>query len=155
MRNRTWRRGMVAIAMAGLAGCASLAKAVFKEPAVVLKDVRVTGLGLEGGAMDVTLGVYNPNDFALQTVKFTYQVLVDSTVVGGGETPQRVTMTKGDTTLVTMPVTFTYAGIGRAAQQLLMRGMVNYRVRGELGVQTPVGTFTRPYDRTGQFAPRH
>ncbi len=153
MAKVTWTRWAVA-AVVAVAGCASVARAVFKEPYVELRDVKVKGLGLEGGALDVTLAVYNPNDFALQTVKLTYQVLVDSTLVGAGETPQQYALTKGDTTLVTMPLDFSYKGIGRAAQQLFLRGTVNYRVRGELGVQTPIGTFTRPYDRTATFSPR-
>jgi hypothetical protein len=29
---------------------------------------------------------------------------------------------------------------------------VNYRVLGDVTVATPVGNFTRPYDRTGRFS---
>jgi LEA14-like dessication related protein len=150
------RLGVVAVLVfvAAASGCATLVRAAFKEPYVALRDVRVTGLGIEGGSLNVTLAVYNPNDFALETVKLTYQVLVDSTVLGGGETPRRYAMPQGDTTLVQMPVDFTYRGVGRAVQALFLRGTIPYRVRGELGVQTPLGTFTRPYDRTGSFSPR-
>jgi LEA14-like dessication related protein len=140
--------------VAGGIGCASIGRAVFKEPYVELRDVQVRGLGLDGGALDVVLAVYNPNDYALQTVKVTYNVFVDSTMLGTGETPNRYELTKGDTTLVRMPVDFKYAGVNRAVQQLFSRGAIKYRVSGELGVQTPIGTFTRPYDRVGQFSPR-
>jgi hypothetical protein len=36
-------------------------------------------------------------------------------------------------------------------RQLLTRGVVNYRVLGDITVGTPVGNFTRPFDRTAQF----
>ena len=46
---------------------------------------------------------------------------------------------------------FTYAGIGSAGRSLLNTGSVNYRVTGDFTVGTPLGNFTRPYDRTGRY----
>jgi hypothetical protein len=57
-----------------------------------------------------------------------------------------------DSTEVRLPVTFTYRGLGAAGQQLIRSGTVNYRVQGDVTVNTPLGNFTRPYDRTGRFA---
>jgi hypothetical protein len=33
-----------------------------------------------------------------------------------------------------------------------MSGTVNYRVRGDFTVATPIGNFTRPYDQAGRYA---
>jgi hypothetical protein len=59
---------------------------------------------------------------------------------------------EGDSTTVTLPVTFNYSGIGAAGRQLLSSGTVNYRVVGDVTVSTPLGNFTRPYDRSGSFS---
>lgn len=138
-------------AAAGLGGCASLGRRVFDEPVVTFRNVQVNGLGLTGGSLDVVLSVYNPNGFRLDATRLTYRVLVDSTALGQGAIDQRFTVQGGDSTLVRLPVSFTYAGLGAAGRQLLQSGSVNYRVLGDFTVSTPLGNFTRPYDRTGQF----
>jgi hypothetical protein len=57
----------------------------------------------------------------------------------------------GDSTLVRLPLAFTYAGIGNAGRQLLNTGTINYRVTGDVTVGTPLGNFTRPYDQSGRY----
>ena len=53
------RKFIVALAaVAALSGCASLGMlGGFKEPVVSFKDLRVAGLGLTGGSLDVYLNV--------------------------------------------------------------------------------------------------
>ncbi len=61
-------------------------------------------------------------------------------------------MQENDSTIVTLPLSFTYAGVGAAGRQLMNTGAVNYRVMGDVTVGTPLGNFTRPYDQTGRFS---
>ncbi|MEP6779445.1 MAG: LEA type 2 family protein [Gemmatimonadaceae bacterium] len=132
-------------------GCAALGRATFAEPVVRLKDVAITGLGLQGGSLDVRLSIYNPNHFNLDAVKMTYKVDVDSIPVGDGELGDRFVVPSGDSSEVRLPVRFTYAGLGAAGQSLLRSGSINYRVRGAFTVSTPLGNFTRPYDQKGRY----
>lgn len=149
---RHWRRGVIAvIALAAASGCASLGKS-FKEPVVTLKEFVITGLGLTGGSVDVVLSVYNPNSYKLDAVAMTYRVDVDSIQLGDGALDQRFVVQKGDSAAVRLPVRFTYAGLGAAGRSLLSSGTINYRVRGEFTVATPLGNFTRPYDQTGRYS---
>jgi LEA14-like dessication related protein len=136
----------------GLAACATLGKAAFKEPVVHFHDARVTGLGITGGSLEVKLSVYNPNGFKLDGTRLTYNVLVDSVTFGSGALAQQFTVQEKDSTIVTLPLQFTYAGIGQAGRQLMNTGAVNYRVVGDVTVGTPLGNFTRPYDQTGRFS---
>jgi LEA14-like dessication related protein len=131
--------------------CASLGRGSFKEPIVTLRDARITGVGVSGGSMEVVLGVYNPNDFRLDGVRMTYNVLIDSVKFGTGSYDNRFTVEKGDTTEIKLPLQFTYAGVGAAGRQLIQMGSVEYRVLGDVTVATPVGQFTRPYDQRGRF----
>ena len=135
-----------------ITGCASLARQSFAEPVVTLKDVRLNGIGLTGGSMDVVLNVYNPNHFRLDATKLNYTVLVDSVQFATGTLDRNFTVQEKDSTAVTIPVSFTYAGVGQAGRQLLNTGSVNYRVRGDVTVGTVIGNFTVPYDRTGRFS---
>jgi LEA14-like dessication related protein len=136
---------------ATLGGCASLGKKVCKEPVVNFREMRVTGLGLTGGSVDVVLSVYNPNSYTLDATRLTYNLIVDSIPFGNGALDQKFAVQSGDSTLVTLPVSFTYAGIGNAGRQLLNTGTVNYRVTGDFTVGTPLGNFTRPYDQRGRY----
>jgi LEA14-like dessication related protein len=142
---------LVTLVTLGAAGCAALSGG-FKDPIVTFRGVKINGLGTQGGAADIELSVYNPNGFKLDGVRLTYNLMVDSTPVGNGALDQRFTVQKGDSTVVRLPVSFTFAGLGAAGRQLLTSGSVNYRVLGDVTVATPLGNFTRPYDRTGRFS---
>ena len=153
---RTVRRWMTAGSVltltVGGAACASLGRATFAEPVVTLREVSVTGLGLTGGSVEVVLSVYNPNGYKLDALRMTYRVDVDTTMVGNGALTERFVVSEMDSSIVRLPVRFTYAGLGAAGRSLLMAGTVNYRVRGDFTVATPLGNFTRPYDRTGRYS---
>lgn len=140
------------VAIPLLASCATLGRAAFREPVVSLQDVAITGLGLTGGNVDVVLSVYNPNGFSLNALSMTYIVDVESIQLGSGQLGQSFVVQQGDTSIVRLPLSFTYLGIGTAGRQLLQSGAVNYRVRGDFTVSTPIGNFTRPYSQTGRYS---
>jgi LEA14-like dessication related protein len=135
-----------------LAGCATLARQAFQNPIVNLRDVNVRGVGISGGSLDVILSVYNPNNYRLDATRLTYRVFVgDSVGLANGDVQTQTTVQAGDSTLVTVPVSFTYAGLGAAARQIFSTGSVTYRVAGDVTVGSPVGNFTVPYSTTGRF----
>lgn len=148
------RRIMYGAAATGVvvaAGCASLGRGAFKEPVVELRNFNITGLGLTGGTVDVVLSVYNPNGYKLDALRMTYQVDAENIQLGSGALDGRFVVNSKDSSTVRLPIQFTYAGIGAAGKALLNQGAINYRVRGDFTVNTPVGNFTRPYDRTGRY----
>jgi LEA14-like dessication related protein len=134
------------------AACATLGRAVFEEPVVNFRNVEVKGLGLSGGSLDVVLSVYNPNGFRLDATRLTYALQVDSVQVGTGAIDREFVVQEKDSSIVRLPVSFTYAGLGAAGRQLIQSGSVNYRVLGDFTVKTPLGSFTRPYSGTGRFS---
>lgn len=143
----------IAVAATVLAACSSLGRQVFQNPVVNLRDVRVLGLGTTGGQLEVQLSVYNPNNYRLDASRLTYRVFVgDSVGLASGAVDTRQTVQATDSTIVKVPVSFTYSGLGAAASQLLSTGTVNYRVAGDVTVGSVVGNFTVPYSTTGQFS---
>ncbi len=146
------RNAVAAFAALMLAGCASLGMGGFREPLVHFNDARIRGLGLSGGAVDVVLSVYNPNHFNLNASRLTYRLMVEDKEVGTGALANAFRVGGGDSTLVSIPVDFTYAGLGSAGRKLLENGSINYRVIGDFTVGTPLGNFTRPYDQRGRFS---
>jgi LEA14-like dessication related protein len=135
------------------AGCSMLGRAAFQQPVVKLRDVRVRGLGLTGGSLDVLLSVYNPNSYRLDATRLTYRVALagDSITLADGVLDSRFTVQDKDSTVVTIPVSFSYTGIGAAGRSILNTGAVNYHVLGDVTVGSSVGSFTVPYSSTGRF----
>ena len=156
MRSIISRRTKLAAAVLGvlaIAGCASLGLGGFKEPIVTFKDLRVRGLGLTGGSLDAYLNVYNPNGFKLDATRLTYKVTVGGDAeVGTGVLDSRFTVQDKDSTIVRIPIDFTYAGIGAAGRQIMQSGSVPYNVTGDVTVATPLGNFTVPYSGSGRFS---
>lgn len=135
-----------------LAGCAALGRSTFREPVVTLRSVAVTGVSLAGGSMEVELQVANPNRYALDAPALRYRLDVDTVQVATGELEGRFRVEARDSAVVRLPLQFTFRGLGAAGRSLLLSGTVPYRVRGDLTVSTPLGTFTQPFDRAGRYA---
>lgn len=146
------RFALAALAAFILGGCASLGLGGFKEPIVHFNDAKIRGLGLSGGSVDVVLSVYNPNGFDLNATRLTYRLMVEDKDLGTGVLDRAFRVGDNDSTYVTIPVDFSYAGLGAAGRQLLTSGTINYRVLGDFTVDTPLGSFTRPYDQRGRFS---
>lgn len=145
------RIAVIAVTFAA-AACSTLGRQAFQNPVVNLRDVRVLGLGTSGGQLEVQLSVYNPNNYRLDASRLTYRMFVgDSVGLASGAIDARQTLQATDSTIVKVPVSFTYSGLGAAASQLLQTGAVRYRVTGDVTVGSVVGNFTVPYSATGQF----
>ena len=144
---------VAASAMVAGGACSALGRQAFQNPIVNLRSVAVRGLGLTGGTLDVKLSVYNPNHYRLDATRLSYRVNLagDSINVASGTYESRFTVNDNDSTVVTIPVDFTYNGIGAAGRSILNTGAVNYHVLGDVTVGSPVGNFTVPYSTNGRF----
>ena len=154
-REETMRKPIaLVLAMAIIvgAGCKSLTSRTFAEPVVTFRDVRINGLGLTGGSLDINLSVYNPNGFDLDATRLTYKLWVDSVEFGTGAIDKRFTVQEKDSSVVSLPLSFNWSGVGSAGREILNTGSVNYRVMGDITVRSPIGNHTLPYDRTGRFS---
>lgn len=125
----------------------------FDQPEVALRDVHVRGIGLTGGSVDVTLRVYNPNDYDLTAPRVGYRVLVGDALVARGLMDLDVVVPSHDSATVRIPASFGYGALGRAGREMLDTGSAPYRVLGRITVGTPYGRLSFPYDRVGNFAP--
>jgi LEA14-like dessication related protein len=134
------------------AGCSTLGKQAFADPIVTLKDVKVTNVGVVGGGLDVVLNVYNPNGYRLDATRLNYRIQVDSTPLANGTLDNRFTVQDKDSTRVTIPVSFSWSGLGAAGRSIFNTGALNYRVTGDITVGSVVGNFTIPFSQTGRYS---
>ena len=148
---RRWMMGLALVAVAVVSGCATLARQAFANPMVTVKDVRVKGVGMQGGSLDLVLDVYNPNEYRLDASRISYQVWVDSNQIATGEIEKLVTLTDKGNSEVVVPVNFTFASVQKALVHYAQRGSVDYRVTGDFTMKTPFGSITRPYTGAGRL----
>jgi LEA14-like dessication related protein len=135
------RRVIVALLVAGLAACIPSVQ----RPEVRLVSVRVTSLGLTGGNIQVRLSVYNPNTFPLDASGLSYNVELaqdssdeDWTSLAEGTYEQAVRVGPDDSVQVEIPVAFSYSGLSGAFRALIQRGAFDYRIHGDVDLQTPI-----------------
>lgn len=143
---------LAAVACGGRARRVESPSFPFERPTVALQDVRLRGAGLRGGAAEVELRVFNPNDYDLTSPRVDYRVLLDDVEVATGLTDLDVTVPAGDSVVVKLPANFGYLAMGRAGRVLVNSGAAPYRVLGRITVGTPYGRTAFPYDRAGQFS---
>jgi LEA14-like dessication related protein len=129
-----------------------------EQPEIRLEEARLASLGVRGGVVDVRLSVHNPNRFAVEARGLTYDLEIRD--------PQRevwVPFTEGriDRTLrvgardgieITLPVEFSYRGLGEAMRGMLDRGAFEYRLSGIVEIQAPVRRDVQ-YQPAGRYAP--
>ena len=149
---RTFGRALAALGVVVVTGaCATLGRQAFSPPTVTIEDVRIAGIGLQGGTLDVRLSLYNPNNYRLDASRFSYKVMMDTLTLGSGAVTQRLTVMGRDSTRVTLPVSFSIREVLAAGSTLMTRGTLPYKLIGELTVATPFGEITRPFEQAGMF----
>ncbi len=135
--------------LAGVAGCAALGE-VFREPDVDLQRVVLRSLSITGGSLDHVLGVYNPNQFDLRGTELRVGFDVEGSHVGDVTYADDFTVQRGDTSVVTLPLRFTWTGVSGAVRTALERGDVPYTMRGEATLDTPIGPRTIGFSGSGR-----
>jgi LEA14-like dessication related protein len=127
------------VAVTGLlAGCAGIGD-IFKEPEVRLDRVIVRGLSATGGTLGLMLGIHNPNAFDLRGTKLQVGFDVENSHVGDVSYGEDFVVNQNDTTTLTLPVAFQWAGVGSAGRAALTQGDIPYTMKGQVTLQTPWG----------------
>jgi LEA14-like dessication related protein len=132
-----------------LGGCAGLGD-LFKEPTFRLDRVVVRDVGLRGGALDLVIGVDNPNQFDLHGTSLTVGFDVEQSHLGDVRLTNDFAVTKGGVTTLTLPLGFEWAGVGNAVRAALGSGEIPYTMQGQARLQTPFGQYDVPFKSEGR-----
>jgi LEA14-like dessication related protein len=157
MRNNHWLRTAALMSITVLAGCSN----AFQRPEVDLESVGIAGLGLTGGTVNVNLRVHNPNSFGFRTDRLDYQLYLRRADAQPGDSAW-VTFSEGtydddievgarQTRTVSIPVSFSYSGLGEARRSLIRAGSFQYRAVGTIDARTSFGHRKVPFRKTGTF----
>ena len=136
----TRRQFALGLALVGLSACATLRSALsFQEPQLALEEIRVTGLGLTGGTLDIVLDVYNPNEYRLRSTRLELGVDLEDVHFGDALIDKPLDLSPQNHSQVIVPIRFDWAGVGAAARGLFQRQAVRYGATGAVLVDTPLG----------------
>ena len=140
---------IVSLSVVALGGCAGVGD-FFKEPELRLDHVVVRSVGLTGGTLDFVVDVHNPNSFDLRGTELRVGFDVENSHVGDVDFRENFAVQRDDTTRLTLPVRFEWAGVGSAVRAALGYGEIPYRMAGEISLQTPFGRRAVPFSREGR-----
>lgn len=141
-------RRVTPVLMFAAAACAAL-PGMFVEPEINLDHVVVREIGLTGGNLDLVMKIYNPNGFDLRGTDLRVGLEVEDTRVGDVQYQDELGLQSGDTTLVTLPLAFSWSGVGSALRTALQQGEIPYTMNGQVRVDTPIGPRTVSFTRDG------
>ncbi len=126
--------------LALLVSCATLRNAIqFQTPDIVLQGINITGLGLQGGTLDLVFDVYNPNKYSLRSTRLDVGLQLAGTDFGEALIDKPLDFSPENHSRVVMPVRFTWSGVGAAARALLQSQELPYGLTGAVLLDTPIG----------------
>jgi late embryogenesis abundant protein len=133
-----------------LAACGGggVSPANFLQPQVSLHQVKLRTAGITGGTLDAQLAIANPNHIELKGAKLTAGLDLSGQHFGDLVTDQDFILTKDDTTLITLPLTFKWSDMASAAKNILGYGEVDYHMAGTMSVTNPL-TVDVPFTKDG------
>lgn len=142
---------LLLLAVATASGCATAAKAAFRQPDVDFRGVGVRAITFDGAQLEILLHVYNPNAYALGASALRYRLLVDSIEIGAGVLDSGFSVPRRDSFLVRLPVRIGFRAVQAVGPRLLQRGEIPYRLIGDVTLKSFVGTFARQFNQAGRF----
>jgi LEA14-like dessication related protein len=145
----------LALGLAALPGCAlvqKIAGAAFERPKLTYESWSADALDLDGVTVALHYRLENPNSFGLDLRRVAYKLEVEGIQVGAGELPAGVNIAANATTPIAFPVRLRWRDIPGFTQVLLTKREVAYRITGEAGVGSPIGTVGLPFDHEDRVA---
>ena len=126
----------------------------FLQPDVRLHHLELQNVGLSGGTLGVVLAFHNPNKLSLQGTGLDAGIDIEGSHFGDVILSDAFSLAARDTTLLTVPLTFRWAGVASAARSALEYGAVNYAIKGKFRrTYADVQRVRDPVLRAGQGAP--
>ena len=112
----------------------------------------VRSVGMTGGNLDLIVGVQNPNRFTLHGTKLEVGFDVEGEHLGDIAYDENFSVTENGRSILTLPLTFGWAGVGSAVRAALGSGDLPYRMKGQVELKTPWGRKEVPFTREGRVA---
>lgn len=128
------------------------------RPRFSLQSLRLERLDLDGAVLGLTLGIFNPNGFALTLDQLDYRLEVDNRQWARGSSSAPLRIEPDDRGTLDLSLRVDFGDLGSSAYALLARGNpIDYRLYANLAATAAndhLGSFELPWSTSGQFDPR-
>jgi LEA14-like dessication related protein len=139
------------LALLILPGCAflrGLFGAAVKKPTLTFESWSAQDLSLDGVTISLKYRIDNPNDVGFSLASLSYALDVERRRVAAGDLPGGVSLkAKGASPLI-IPVRLKFADIPSFLQSVFTKDALGYKVAGDIGLSSPIGTVELPYSHT-------
>jgi len=140
--------GIISILITGwlmMSACSTL-NGVVKNPEVLVKEFKLTGVNAEGVSIDLGLNVKNPNPVALVLDEVEYALNVSGEKVTEGVFDKGVNIPAGGEGTVYIPLKFKFTSVGNLLSGFMNRSFVkDYELSGA----AKLGIFSIPFNQKG------
>nr|WP_240923465.1 LEA type 2 family protein [Thermococcus sp. 18S1] len=121
-------------------------RAALQNCEITLSDVRVASIGLTGAKLEIVFRIYNPNDVTATLDRIEYELYGNGEFLGYGYIDRSVDIPARSIRYVSSEFTLDYGGALKTIWSALKRGDVDWRVKGTLHIDTPIGTLDVPFE---------
>jgi hypothetical protein len=151
-RDKAMERKIALTAMwcVAVSACTPLGAWVYDDPGFEVQRVRLRPGQVTDSSLVVALLLWNPNDYALATVRFDLKLRLDEATVGQFTRDSIVPMDKVETTELALPFTPTSSAAGKLDQ--FIGGKHTFLVEGRATFDTPFGERTLRVAHSGEMA---
>ena len=139
----------LAILLVGTGACSYLRAVTgvgFQRPSLSYESWSPQQVDLEGVTIALQYRLDNPNDFAVDLRALDYRLEVEGQQVAEGKLPVGIELPARGATPVSLPVRLRWRDIPNFLELLVTRTEVAYRVAGNAGIGSALGTVTLPFE---------
>lgn len=145
MLNRTKKFILMALAAAMLAACS----VPFSEPQTRLVDARIDSASVERIKTTFTVEIDNPNSVGAKVTEIRYTVFAEGVKVIEETVKKDFEIKAKAKTRVDLPARITPSDLAAAGLAAALHRRVNYTLKGEVTIDTPIGDMKLPIADSG------
>ncbi len=138
-----------AFALAGCATVRDLAASAFQRPTLTFESASIEGLDLEGVTVVLHYRLENPNGVGLRLSRLGYALDVEDRRIVSGSLPGGLDIPSRGKVPLPVAVRVHFAELPGLAGAMASKEEVAYRITGDAGVDTPIGTLDLPFQHSG------
>lgn len=136
-----------------LSGCSTIRDLTdIRKPTVAYSDVSVQSLSFDGVTLLFDFDVTNPNSVDVTADQYSYEFFINDNLFLEGQEPEEVTVKKQGSSVVQVPVAFTFTELAETFRSVLRQDDLSYRLATEVMFDMPViGSQIVPVEASGTF----
>lgn len=124
-------------------------------PLVSLTNVSWDSLSLDEAKATLNLNILNRNQFAMGLQKMHYSLTLGGHQIVSTAVSRSASFVAGGSGDIALPISFSPRNLGLAAFNIFIGKGSAYNLTGDLGVTTPFGPLTLPFQRQGDTTFKH